>query len=171
MPRQGGRRRWSDDLEHEPRVGRLAAMKTPARLAMLLLAGLLLLACSPSDLTRVAHPTTLTGTIWRAVSVFGKPLVVGDEPTMSFSADQVKGSGGCNSYSGQYRYDPSTGAITFDLLAMTTRACVEQAWAAVEAAFGTALTQVTSASIDQHGRLVLSGPGGEIVLVVDAVPA
>jgi heat shock protein HslJ len=144
-------------------------MKAPARLAMLLLVGLLLLACSPSDLTREAHPTTLAGSAWRVVTIAGKPLVVGNEPTMSFSADQVKGSGGCNSYSGQYRYDPSTGAITFDLLAMTARGCVEQARAAVEVAFSTAMIAVTSASIDPQGRLVLSGPGGEIVLAVDAV--
>ncbi len=88
---------------------------------------------------------------------------------MAFSADQVKGSGGCNSYSGLYRYDPSTGAIAFDRVAMTAMACLEHARAAVEMAFGTAMTAATSASIDPQGRLVLTGPGGEILLAVDAV--
>jgi heat shock protein HslJ len=145
-------------------------MKTPARLLMILvLVSLSLVACAGSDLTREAHPTTLTGTVWRAVSVVGRPPVAGREPTMAFAVDQVKGSAGCNSYGGQYRYDPSTGGIAFAELAMTAMGCLEQARMDVEAAFAKAIISVTTASIDPQGRLVLSGPGGEIVLAVDAV--
>lgn len=140
-------------------------------LLLLLLTSISLGACSESDLIREAHPTTLSGTVWRVVAINGRPPVVGSEPTAAFAAAEVKGSAGCNSYGGAYSYDPATGAITFRNLAMTAMACVEPARNEVEGLFTRAFNQATSASIDPQGRLVLSGPGGEIVLTVDAVPS
>jgi heat shock protein HslJ len=131
----------------------------------------LLAACAESDLTREARPTTLTGTVWRVVAVNGRPPVGGAEPTAAFGAAEVKGSAGCNSYGGQYAYDQSTGAIAFRELGMTAMACVEPARNDFEVLFTRAINQATSASIDPEGRLVLTGPGGEIVLAVDAVPS
>lgn len=145
-------------------------MRTPARFVMIVvLASLSLGACSESDLSRDAHPTTLTGTVWRAVSVAGQAPVAGGEPTIAFTDAQVKGSAGCNSYFGSYRYDPTTGAIQFQQLAMTAMACLDAARGGIEARFTQAINQVTSASIDPEGRLVLIGPGGEIVFAVDGV--
>ena len=147
-------------------------MTTIGRLLLIVLAvGASLAACSDSDLIRGAHPTTLTGTVWRVVSINGRPPIVGSEPTAAFAAAEVKGSAGCNSYGGGYTYDPSTGMIEFKELAMTAMACVEPGRNDVEALFTRAINAATSASIDPQGRLVLSGPGGEIVLTVDAVPA
>jgi heat shock protein HslJ len=151
------------------RLCRRAPMKPTAALLIVALA-LLLSACSESDLTREAHPTTLVGSAWRVVAVNGRPPVAGSEPTAVFAATDVKGSSGCNSYGGQYAYDPSSGAISFRDLAMTAMACIEPGRNDFEGIFTPAINQATSASIDPEGRLVLSGPGGEIVLAVDAIP-
>ena len=130
---------------------------------------LLLAACGESDLTREAHPTTLAGSAWRVVAVNGRPPMAGSEPTVVFAAADVKGSAGCNSYGGRYAYEPSTGAIAFRDLGMTMMACAEAPRNDMEALFTRAINQAATASIDPEGRLVLSGPGGQIVLVVDAV--
>jgi heat shock protein HslJ len=143
-------------------------VKTPAILFVVVLA-LLLYACGEGDLTREAHPSTLTGSAWRVVSVNGRPAIAGSEPTAIFAATEVKGSAGCNSYGGQYAYDPSTGAVTFRNLAMTAMGCVEPGRNDFEGLFSIAISKATSASIDPEGRLVLSGPGGEILLSVDAI--
>jgi heat shock protein HslJ len=149
-------------------VGR--EMKLTARLLVLfLLAGASIAACAGSDLSREAHPTTLTGTVWRVVAVNGRPSIPGSEPTAAFAETEVKGSAACNSYGGRYVYDPATGAIAFRDLGMTMMACAEPARNEMETIFAQAINQAISASIDQEGRLVLSGPGGEIVLAADAV--
>ena len=147
-------------------------MKTTVRmLVLLLLAGFSLAACSESNLTREAHPPTLNGTVWRVVTVNGRTPVVRSEPTAAFGDAKVTGSSGCNSYGGAYTYDPSTGAIRFQDLATTLMLCVEPARNEVEMLFNQAINAATSASIDPQGRLVLTGPGGEIVFAVDAVPS
>ena len=145
-------------------------MKTTL-LALLLFVGASLAACTGSDLRREAHPTNLAGTAWKVVTINGRAPVPGSEPTAVFVAAEVKGSAGCNSYGGQYQYDASSGAIAFRDLGMTAMACAEPARNDVEALFTQAINQAASASIDPEGRLVLSGPGGEIVLEVDAVGA
>ena len=146
-------------------------MTTPLRLLFVLVLAATFAGCSESGLIREARPNTLTGTVWRVVSINGQPPVAGSEPTISFAASEVKGSAGCNSYSGGYAYDPSTGSISFAQMAMTAMACVEDRRNQVEAAFTKALGSAASASMDPQGRLILSGPGGEILLTVDAVPA
>jgi heat shock protein HslJ len=109
------------------------------------------------------------GSAWRVVAVNGRPPIAGSEPTAVFAATDVKGSSGCNSYGGQYTYDPSSGSISFRDLAMTAMACIEPGRNDFEGIFTQAINQATSASIDPDGRLVLRGPGGEIVLTVDAI--
>jgi len=143
-------------------------VKTIALLLVVVLA-LLLAACGESDLTREARPTTLAGSAWRVVAVNGRAPIAGSEPTVVFAAAEVKGSAGCNSYGGRYAYEPSTGAIAFHELGMTAMACAEPARNDIEALFTRAINQAATASIDPEGRLVLSGPGGEVVLTVDAV--
>ena len=81
-----------------------------------------------------------------------------------FGADQVRGSGSCNSYGGAYRFDSATGQIEFQNLGMTAMACAEQARNEYEGVFSAALVRASSASFDSDGRLVLSGPAGRIVL-------
>lgn len=142
-------------------------MSRPVRGLGFALAAALLVACMP--LTREARPTTLANTAWRAVSINGQTPVAGSEPTARFMITDANGSGGCNDWFSPYTYDPSTGRLAFEQLAMTARGCLDPAAQASETAFAAVLGTVTSASIDPEGRLVLSGQGGEIVMAVDAV--
>jgi len=145
-------------------------MNSTLRLLLLIvLAGASLGACSESDLIREARPTSLADTAWRVVSINGRLPVPGSEPTAVFTAVEVKGSSGCNAYSGNHTYDPSTGVIAFRDLNATAMACAEAPKNDFEALFLKTFNVATSASIDPGGRLVLTGPGGEIVLAVDAV--
>jgi heat shock protein HslJ len=138
-------------------------------LALILLVAAPLAACTDADLDREARPTTLAGTAWRVLSVNGRVPVPGSEPTAAFTAAEVRGSAGCNQYGGRYIYDSASGSITFQGLGMTAMACAEPARNDFEGLFTQAINAATSASIDPEGRLVLSGPGGEIVLAVEAV--
>jgi heat shock protein HslJ len=132
---------------------------------LIAIAGLTLAACDGSDDIREGHPSTLNGTAWRAVTISDRQRVAGNEPTAVFGATNVNGSSGCNSYGGLYIYDPSTGAIALKDVAMTLMLCAEPARNVVESLFTQALNAATSASIDPEGRLVLSGPGGQVLLV------
>jgi heat shock protein HslJ len=132
---------------------------------LIAIAGLTLAACDGSDVIREDRPSTLNGTAWRAVTVSGRQPVAGSEPTAVFGATNVNGSSGCNSYGGVYTYDASTAAIALKDVAMTLMLCAEPARNVVESLFTQALNAATSASIDPEGRLVLSGPGGQVLLV------
>jgi heat shock protein HslJ len=129
-------------------------------LAAAILSVLVLVGCGePSSST---PPLTLAGTTWRAVSVAGRSPVADREPTISFDADRVRGSGGCNQLGGSYSYDD--GGLVFGELTMTLMGCPEPI-GSIEAAFVATLTALKSASIDDSGRLVLDGPGGQVLLV------
>lgn len=145
-------------------------MTAVRHLVILLMAASLLAACSDADLTREARPTTLANTSWQVVAINGVATAPDARPTAVFKIADVTGSAGCNSYGGGYRYDPATGALAFDQLGQTAMLCAEPAKNAVETAFTKALLQVSAASMDPAGRLVLTGPAGEIVLEVAAVP-
>ena len=121
----------------------------------------------PSESHPAGHPATLAGTAWRVVSVGGRAPVAAARPTAVFSPDRITGSGGCNTYGGRYRYDPATGQIEMRDLGMTLMACVEAPRNDVETAFFQTLGQANLVSVDPHGVLTLSGPGGVIVLQVD----
>ena len=141
------------------------------RLAWIGLATLLVGACSDADLVRDAHPSTLQATAWRAVEVNGRATVAGGEPTLAFTSTDIRGTTGCNQFFGTYTYHPSSGDIDINVTAMTAAACADRARGDIEAAYTQGLDRVSSASVDREGRLLLSGPGVEIILVVDAVPA
>jgi heat shock protein HslJ len=132
---------------------------------------LALVACStepsPSASNPVGRPVGLIGTAWRVVSVAGRDPNPGAVPTAMFSADRVTGSGGCNTYGGRYRYDPTTGQIEMRDLGMTLMACAEAPRNDFETVFFQTLGQVNLATVDLTGRLTLSGPAGVIVLEVD----
>jgi heat shock protein HslJ len=83
---------------------------------------------------------------------------------MTFTIDQVQGSGGCNRFGGGYRYDESSGRIAFDRLAMTAMGCVDEHRGALETVFFQAVGQADRLYLDADGRLHLTGPGGEVVL-------
>jgi heat shock protein HslJ len=105
---------------------------------------------------------TLDGTTWRAVSAAGRSPVADREPTISFEADQVRGSGGCNQFGGSY--SDVDGDLVVGELTMTLMGCPEPI-GSIETVFMGTLTALKSASIDDSGRLVLDGPGGQVLLV------
>ena len=113
----------------------------------------------------------LIGTSWRVVTVNGRTPIAGGEPTAIFTATQVTGSAGCNHYGGTYAFDASSGAIVFANMGMTAMACAEPAWNDFEMLFSQAMGQVNTAAIDPAGRLVLSGPAGQVVLMLDLARA
>ena len=139
--------------------------------AALVVVALLAVACgppvAPSATGQEGLPAGLAGTAWKVVSVGGRVPTVGAEPTATFSADRVTGSGGCNTYGGGYQYDPSSGRIQMHDLGATLMACVEAARNDFETAFFQALGTANLAAVDAQGRLTLSGPGGMIVLEPD----
>ena len=112
VPRRAVRRRSSGgrvaDAGHpEPRPGRrrLAGMSTrllPILLLAVVLAGCAGAASSPSASVSPVDPAAPAGIegSWKAVTVAGQPVVPGHEPTATFSATEVNGTTGCNSYGG-----------------------------------------------------------------------
>jgi heat shock protein HslJ len=131
-----------------------------ARLAAAILSTLVLVGCGAGD--GATPPPTLAGTAWRAVSVAGRSPVAGREPTIAFEADRVSGSGGCNQFGGSYSY--VDGVLAFGDLSMTLMGCSEPI-GSIEAAFMATLGALKAASIDEAGRFVLDGPGGQVLLV------
>jgi heat shock protein HslJ len=120
----------------------------------------------PASLTRVSHPTTLAGTTWRLLTIRGQSVPAGPDLTLEFDGDRVSGNGGCNSFGGQFSYEPSTGAIGVSGLLSTMRACIDGARNDVERAYLAALQGTTVANMDSAGHLVLSGPASELVFEV-----
>jgi heat shock protein HslJ len=120
----------------------------------------------PASLTRVSHPTSLAGTTWRLLSIQGGPVPATPELTLAFDGDRVSGNGGCNSFGGQFTYEPATGALALSSLLSTMRACLEAARNDVESTYLKALQGATVANMDSAGHLVLTGSGPELVFEV-----
>ena len=140
-----------------------------------LLAGLTLIGCStapdPSGPIGGGRPSGLAGTAWRVVAVGARVPAAQAEPTIVFAEGAISGSGGCNHFGGQYRYDPATGQLAVGELGATAMGCLEAGRNEMEAAFLQALGSASSVGVDDAGRLVLAGPGGPVVLVQDVAGA
>jgi heat shock protein HslJ len=120
----------------------------------------------PASLTRVSHPTSLAGTTWRLLSIQGASVPATPELTLAFDGDRVSGNGGCNSFGGQFTYEPATGALAVSSLLSTMRACLEAARNDVESTYLKALQGAAVANMDSAGQLVLTGSGPELVFEV-----
>ncbi len=118
-----------------------------------------------------AVPGTLAGTAWIVVSVNGSAPIAGAVPTISFNADRVNGFFGCNQGGGTYEQDRPNGRILIRELATTLIGCLQPGVGTFEAILVTALGGATRAGLDANGELILSGPGGRIVLVALQHPA
>ena len=134
-----------------------------AALVLAVFVSLLVAACSgASSPPPQPVPTTLAGTVWRAVSVAGRSTVVGREPTITFGTDRVTGSGGCNGFGGTYTF--ANGVLTFGEMPMTLIGCQDPV-GSIETAFMQILTSVKTVSIDEGGQLLLEGTGGQVLFV------
>ena len=140
-------------------------MKTVLALVFGLLVAVALVGCSsagPPDDPSVTAPESMAGSSWKAVSVAGRSTVAGREPTLSFETTRVTGTGGCNQFGGDYTY--SDGRVAFGEMPMTLIGC-EDPIGSIEADFLKVLGAGVSATLDDGGRLLLEGPGGQALLV------
>jgi heat shock protein HslJ len=135
--------------------------------AVLVLAGLAVAGCdaaTPAPSGSTLPTSAFVGPDWGAIAIRGLAPVPGHEPRITFGPGSVRGTGGCNGFSGAYRYDAATGAIAFDQLAMTAMGCLQPGVGGVETAFSDALARADHLAMDADGRLHLTGAGGEVVL-------
>ena len=126
-------------------------MLRPMKRSIALLAAISLLAgCA---ITSRDATMDLPGTSWVLVDLDGTAPVGETPPTIAFD-DQgtVTGTGGCNTFNGEVTIDGSD--MSVGPLASTQMACEEDI-SNQEAAFFTALQDVTSYTVDNEGRLVL----------------
>jgi putative lipoprotein len=138
-------------------------MLGPMKRSIALLAAISLLAgCA---ITSRDATMDLPGTSWVLVDLDGTAPVGETAPTIAFD-DQgsVTGTGGCNTFNGDVTIDGSD--LSFGPLASTQMACEEDI-SNQEAAFFTALQDVTSYTVDNDGRLVLQD-GGTLTFEVAA---
>ena len=137
--------------------------------ALLTIVALVLAACGGDEAPSGpvdGHPTTLAGTSWTVVAINGIQVGRGAQPAFGFNGTVARGSGGCNTFGGSYRYEPTTGELRFSELGMTAMACAEPARTQAETAFMQVLGQPSLiASIQPDGHLVLTGAGGRLDLV------
>ena len=159
--------------------------RSTSRLVFVLLATLAVLvaACGSSAATPTpapsatsatpAAPLELAGTSWRLTkylspdgAVFTVPAAV--TPLAEFTADQVSGNAGCNTFNGPYTLgagDATAGqAIELGPLMSTKMAC-QDPMATVETAYLAALDVVNMAALLQDGSLQLWDSGGKTTLV------
>ena len=104
--------------------------RTPiGQVALIVLAALLAAACGGSAASAspsgAAHPPTLAGTNWGVVSVAGRASVAGQHPVHQLhGGSRRRAPAGCNSFGGDFTYDPATGTLRFGELGMTLMLCM-----------------------------------------------
>lgn len=114
---------------------------------------------------------SLANTSWIVASVNGRVPIAGAVPTISFTADAVTGSGGCNHIGGRYQVDSATGQFATRDVASTAMGCLQPGVSDFESLFLQALGGSSQAAIDADAQLILSGPASRIVLVALIHPA
>ncbi len=125
-----------------------------------------------ASLTACAAPTPagpapqLSGTNWSVTAINGRPTIAAHPPTMTFTADQVSGTTGCNSYNAGYTLNGT--ALTIKPAAQTAMACEDAAVMTQEQTFGTALATVAAVRTAGTG-LELVDAGQKVVFALAAV--
>ena len=138
----------------------------------LLLAGLILVTgCSKATAGEPA-PASLEGTQWALVSYAnseGKTVSVlpGTEVTAGFTADQVAGSAGCNSYGASYQVEGDV--MTVGPVVATLMACAEPDGIMVqERDFLTALEAATAYQVDGDTLTLMDANGARVATFTQA---
>jgi heat shock protein HslJ len=104
----------------------------------------------------------LDGTSWTLLALDGQPAPADTAATLSFQANQVSGSGGCNSYSASFSLgEDNPFVMTIGPFAATEKSCPEPA-GSQESAYLAALGSVERWGYD-FGRLALYYAGGQEV--------
>ncbi len=110
----------------------------------------------------------LADTAWELESLAGDGLIPITKITIEFTADEVSGSAGCNTYGGTY--EASRGSLTLVDLYATEMGCLEPTGILEqESTYLNTLRSVANYQID-GGRLVLLDGAGTEILVYAASP-
>lgn len=110
------------------------------RLAPLLAGLLLLAACSPASGAQAG----LNATQWELTAIGDQQVTdsqSGHGVTLRFEDGAISGSGGCNSYGGQYQADPAAGTLDISQVVSTLMACLDNGVMQTESDFLGALNQ------------------------------
>jgi len=111
-------------------------------------------------------PQSLIGTIWKAITIDGRPVIEGSEVLLGISDERVGGFGGCNSYFGPYTVDGN--AVSVGPLTSTRVAC-DEAIMTQENNYLAAFESTASAEII-NDELQLANESGELILTFEIVP-
>lgn len=136
------------------------------KLDLLIAFGLLALAITLSSCAAPADPPGLANTSWKLESYGPKgaetPALDGNPVTLTFEDEsKAGGSGGCNSYGGQYAV--KDGALSFGRVFSTMMACVDQNAMQQETDFLSALNSAGSYRLNGD-RLSIEYGSGQGVL-------
>ncbi len=116
-----------------------------------------------------ADNPSLKGTQWQLVMLGGETLLPDTAPSAEFTADQISGSAGCNTYFGTYAVSDSE--FSFGDVANTEMWCMEPAGVMdQEQAFLAALASVASYRLTEGRLELLDGTGG-VILAFEPQPA
>jgi heat shock protein HslJ len=133
-------------------------------MAMMTLAVLAVM-CGPSP----ADSSSLKDTKWVLVTLGGEAPLAGRAPSAEFSADQISGSAGCNTYFGSYA--ASSSEISISDVASTEMWCSDPAGVMdQEQVFLAALASVASHRFAGEQLELLDGTGA-VVLTFEPKPA
>ena len=125
----------------------------------LMVFAVLLVGCGPAD------GPALEGTQWTLVALGGEPPLTGTAPSAEFSADQIRGSAGCNTYSGTYAV--RGGEISISDVANTEMWCADpEGVMDQEQAFLAALRSAASYRLAGE-QLELLDAAGSVTLVLE----
>ena len=125
-----------------------------------LLALLMLFGCGVTPRTN----DPLNGTKWVLQSLNGYPLVYGTTITMEFSEGYVRGSSGCNQYSGRGYQVSDDGILTFPHFGSTIALCSPEEVMKQEETYVKALGSVTTYRLTES-RLELQNKAGDTIFM------
>lgn len=122
--------------------------------------------------TEIATETDLAGTSWQLVA-FGPPnaslpVIPESIVTIEFGTNgEVGGSGGCNSYGGQYQTEGNT--LTVSEIVSTLRACLDDGVTEQEMGYLAALQLADSFEISEDMLTIAYGEGSGVLTFMAAV--
>lgn len=132
-----------------------------------------LLAAQPPISTQTeasSAESKLANTQWRLIS-FGatgaeSPIIEGTTITLKFGADgRAGGSGGCNSYGGEYRERVDN--LSFSQIISTKRACLEQSANQQEQRYFAALDAASKFKLSDDRLTIFHGDGRSVLNFVN----